>query len=161
MKLVHRIASLLAWILLASANAHAGTAPDFALPVLDSSATMTLRQLRGKPVLLNFWASACIPCIKEMPLLDIQSAQYPRAAFIGIAVDRRQAALDFLRRRPMRYPQLLAGAPPGPLLRRFGNQINGLPYTVVLDAAHDICTTRFGQVDAQWIARAMQACASD
>lgn len=161
MTLVDRIASLLAWILMASASAHAGTAPDFALPVLAGQTTLKLSQLRGKPVLLNFWASNCIPCIKEMPLLDAQSALYPRASFIGIAVDDAHAALDFLRVQPMRYPQLLAGAPAGPLLRRFGNGINGLPYTVVLDTAHRICATRFGQVDAPWIARAMEACATD
>lgn len=161
MKLVYRIASLLAWITLASANAQAGTAPDFALPALADQTTLKLSQLRGKPVLLNFWASNCIPCIKEMPLLDTQSALYPRASFIGIAVDGADAALDFLRAQPMRYPQLLAGAPAGPLLRRFGNRINGLPYTVVLDTAHHICATRFGQVDARWIARAMEACATD
>lgn len=157
-------ASLLAWLLLmpsSQAGTEANSVPDFALPALAGKATVKLNQSRGKPVLLNFWASHCIPCVKEMPLLDAQSLFYPRVRFIGIAVDDRDAALAFLDQQPMRYPQLLASAPPAPLLRRFGNQINGLPYTVVLDAAHRICTTRFGQVDAAWIARAMEACASD
>lgn len=143
---------------LAAALALAQPSPGFKLPTLDASRQVSLAALPG-PVLLNFWASDCLPCVRELPLLQAQSRRLPALRFVGIAIDEGRRAAPFARRVGVRYLQLAA---PGrqELLRQFGNPLGALPYTVVLSRAHQVCTTRLGTVDAQWLERAAQACVS-
>lgn len=134
----------------------ASAAPQFALPTLDGSRTVTLASLPG-PVLVNFWASDCVPCVRELPLLQAQSRRYAGLRFVGIAIDQAGRAAPFARQTGAAYLQL--AAPGGQaLLRRYGNALQALPYTVVLDRAHQVCTRRLGAVDAQWLEHAAQAC---
>ncbi|MEG2963111.1 MAG: TlpA family protein disulfide reductase, partial [Janthinobacterium sp.] len=69
--------------------------------------------------------------------------------------DEQQAAQAFLRRYPASYPQAVARPS---LLSTFGNEIKGLPYTVILDSQHQICTRRLGAIDAAWLTTAVAAC---
>jgi cytochrome c biogenesis protein CcmG/thiol:disulfide interchange protein DsbE len=80
-------------------------APAFAIPLLDGQ-TFDLAATRGKPVLINFWASWCIPCEDEAAVLEQASRQYrDRVTFIGVNVqDTEQNARDFLRRFGVTYP---------------------------------------------------------
>ncbi|OBV38913.1 TlpA family protein disulfide reductase [Janthinobacterium psychrotolerans] len=144
------------WLMAALALAQPN--PDFKLPALDASGSVTLAALPG-PVLLNFWASNCLPCVRELPLLQAQSRRLPGLRFVGIAIDEGRRAAPFARKAGTAYVQLAA---PGrqDLLRQFGNPLGALPYTVVLNGAHQVCTTRLGTVDAQWLERAAQACAA-
>lgn len=143
---------------LAAALALAQPNPDFTLPTLDASRSVTLAALPG-PVLINFWASDCLPCVRELPLLQAQSRRLPGLRFVGIAIDEGRRAAPFARKAGAAYLQLAA---PGrqDLLRQFGNPLGAMPYTVVLNGAHQVCTTRLGAVDAQWLERAAQACVS-
>lgn len=145
-------------VLLAAALAVAQPNPDFKLPTLDASRSVTLAALPG-PVLLNFWASDCLPCVRELPLLQAQSQRLPGLRFVGIAIDEGRRAAPFAHKAGAAYLQLAA---PGrhDLLRQFGNPLGALPYTVVLNGAHQVCTTRLGAVDAQWLQKAAQACVS-
>lgn len=145
-------------LLLAAALAVAQPKLDFKLPTLDASRGVTLAALAG-PVLFNFWSSDCLPCVRELPLLQAQSRRLPGLRFVGIAIDKGTRAAPFARRAGTAYLQLAA---PGrqDMLRRFGNPLGALPYTVVLNRAHQVCTTRLGAVDARWLAKAAQACAS-
>lgn len=139
------------------ALAMAAAAPDFSLPTLDGSRTVNLASLPG-PVLLNFWSGDCLPCVRELPLLQAQSARLRGLRFAGIAIDDASRAAPFARRAGTTYLQLAARGNHA-LLRRFGNALGALPYTVVLNRAHQVCTARMGMVDAQWLAKAAQACA--
>ncbi len=66
-------------------------APDFS--VTDSQRTVTLSQLRGKPVVLNFWASWCAPCVEEMPsLVQLQKQIGDKATIVAVSVDSDQNA---------------------------------------------------------------------
>jgi len=143
---------------LAAALALAQANPDFTLPTLDAHRSVTLAALPG-PVLLNFWASDCLPCVRELPLLQAQSQRLPGLRFVGIAIDEGRRAAPFAHKAGAAYLQLAA---PGrqDLLRQFGNPLGALPYTVVLNRAHQVCTTRLGAVEAQWLERAAQACVS-
>ncbi|MFN8637374.1 MAG: TlpA disulfide reductase family protein, partial [Chloroflexota bacterium] len=80
-------------------------APPFTMPMMDGS-QLDLASLRGKPVMLNFWASWCIPCEDEAGVLERLSRQYrDRVAFVGINVQDTDAnARDFLRRFGVTYP---------------------------------------------------------
>ena len=154
----------LAAALLGCAAATAQAAPEvmaFELPRLDASRFVTLNEFGGRPVLVNFWGSDCPPCVHEMPLLDVQRQQHPALQFIGVAVDERSQALAFLQRHPVGMLQLLAPLQPAALLRRFGNRLGVLPYTVVLDAGLRICKAQAGEIDATWIDAAARACASE
>lgn len=134
----------------------AGAAPlRFDLPRLDGAGQLQLRAFQGRAVVLNFWASNCLPCVRELPIFHAQAARQPALPVIGIAVDTQTAAQAFLRRHPASYPQALA---PPSLLNEFGNRIKGLPYTVILNSQHRICARRLGAVDAAWLATAVAAC---
>lgn len=128
------------------------------LPMLDGSAFIRLADFSGQPVLLNFWGSECPPCIKEMPLLIAESKRYSAVRFLGIAVDDRASAIQFLSRQPAGYPQLIVPKAPEALMRRFGNTLGALPYTVVLNVQHQMCASHLGEVDVLWIAAAISAC---
>jgi len=130
----------------------------FELPLLDGTKFVRLTDFSGRPVLLNFWGSDCPPCVKEMPLLVAASKRYSAVQFLGIAVDDRVSAARFLDRLPPAYPQLIAPNAPEVLMRRFGNKLGALPYTVVLNARHQVCITHLGAVDAPWVAAAVSSC---
>jgi len=132
----------------------------FELPMLDGTKFVRLADFDGRPVLLNFWGSECPPCISEMPVLLLQSSHYPGVQFLGIAVDDRASATRWIAQFEPRYPQLMALAQPEVLLRRFGDKLAALPYTVVLNAHHQICTTRLGEIDAAWVTTAIATCAA-
>ncbi|KKO62188.1 Thiol-disulfide oxidoreductase ResA [Janthinobacterium sp. KBS0711] len=129
---------------------------SFDLARLDGDGRLKLGQFQGQAVVLNFWASNCQPCLRELPILHAHAARQPGLPFIGIAIDTRAAAQAFLRLHPASYPQALASPA---LLPTFGNQIKGLPYTVILTSQHRICTRRLGPVDAAWLAKAVATCA--
>lgn len=128
------------------------------LPYLDGSRFLRLEELRDTPVLLNFWGSECVPCAKELPLLQAASRNHPEAQFLGVAVDDRASARRFLARFTIGYPQLIATTRPEVLMRRLGNRTGALPYTAVLDRQHRLCRSHLGQVDAGWIAQAIAQC---
>ena len=112
-------------LLLAAALVVAQPKLDFKLPTLDASRGVTLAALPG-PVLLNFWSSDCLPCVRELPLLQAQSQRLPGLRFVGIAIDEGTRAAPFARRAGTAYLQLAA---PGrqDLLRQFGNPLGALP----------------------------------
>lgn len=72
-------------------------APDFT--VKDSEHTISLHQLEGKPIILNFWASYCAPCIQEMPsLTELQQRMGSRITVLAVSVDETEAPYrNFLR----------------------------------------------------------------
>ena len=81
-------------------------APDFTLPLFDGT-TLRLADLRGRPVLVDFWASWCVPCREEAATLEQvwQSYRATDLLFIGVSVqDREVAALDFLEEFVITYP---------------------------------------------------------
>ena len=84
-------------------------APTFTLRRLDNDAPFSLQQYKGKPVVINFWASWCGPCKYEHPVLEWAVREYgDRAQFVGIIFeDEENAARDFLTRNGSPMPQLI------------------------------------------------------
>ena len=98
--------------------------------------SLRMEGLRGKPLLVNFWATWCPPCVQELPLL---SSFYNLNAVkgwqvIGLAVDSLDPVKRFLRQAPVTFPVALAGASGIELSRGLGNLTGVLPFTVVLGA---------------------------
>ncbi len=97
-------------------------------------ATHPLSGWLGKPVVMNFWATWCPPCVKEMPDLDVLHKKYPTVQFLGMGVDTASNIRSFIQKTRVSYPLLVVGHDGIQLMRDLGNQVGGLPFTVVFDA---------------------------
>jgi cytochrome c biogenesis protein CcmG/thiol:disulfide interchange protein DsbE len=109
-------------------------APLFSLERLDGKGEISLESLRGKTVVLNFWASWCGPCRDELPILEEVSKRWrgKNVVFVGVdARDVRSDARSFLERYGVTYPNVYDGK--GSLLGRYG--VGGVPETYFVDAA--------------------------
>ena len=108
-------------------------AAQFATP---DGGSLVLASFHGRPLVLNFWATWCAPCVREMPTLDRFQRQFGAAGWqvVGLAIDRADAVKDFLKRTPVGFPIGLAGLEGADLARDFGNDRGGLPFTAVFDA---------------------------
>jgi thiol-disulfide isomerase/thioredoxin len=96
---------------------------------------LALAALRGRPLLLNFWATWCVPCVTEMPLLARFAAERPDWQIVGLAVDREEAVSRFVAEHRIAFPVALANLQGIELSRSLGNTAGGLPFTVAFDAA--------------------------
>jgi len=117
---------------------------------------LDMQTLRGKPLLLNFWATWCPPCVEEMPMLD---AFYKQSAsknwqVVGLAIDQPTAVRTWLGRTPVTFPIGLAGLGGSELSRNLGNLAGALPFTIVIGAAGNVLQRKMGRVTtaelAQW-----------
>lgn len=90
--------------------------------------------LRGRPLVINFWATWCPPCVEEMPELDALSRELSPKGIqvVGIGIDSSSKIEQFARKAGFSYPLLQAGAGGAELTRAFGNESAALPYTVVV-----------------------------
>lgn len=120
-----------------------------------SGSPLALRTLRGRPLLLNFWATWCPPCIDELPLLDAFFRENAGNGWqvVGLAIDQPSAVRDFLQRTPVSFPVGLAGLGGSELAKNLGNLAGGLPFTVVLGASGAILQRRIGRVTAAELAQ--------
>ena len=102
-----------------------------------SGPELVLAELRGSPLIINFWATWCAPCVIEMPLLDRFQKAQPAGGFqvVGLAVDHEVPVRQFLAGRPVSFRIGLAGPAGIELARSFGNRDGGLPFTLAFDAA--------------------------
>jgi cytochrome c biogenesis protein CcmG/thiol:disulfide interchange protein DsbE len=107
-------------------------APAFSLRRLGATETVDLASLRGKPVVLNFWASWCVPCKGEAPVLEQAWTKYKsRVAFVGIDYhDVTSDAMRFVSAHSLTFPMVQDGS--GDITQsRYG--ITQVPETFVLD----------------------------
>jgi cytochrome c biogenesis protein CcmG/thiol:disulfide interchange protein DsbE len=103
-------------------------APGFDLSRLDRSGKLSLASLRGKVVVLNFWASWCSPCKTEAPRLEAAWQRYRSQGVVVVGVDAQDFSGDarkFMRRHGLTYPNVHDG--PGDVLPKYG--VTGFPET--------------------------------
>ena len=130
-------------------------APAFDLETLDGG-RLSLAQLRGSAVVLNFWASWCIPCREEAPLLTAADATYgPRGVrVLGVVYqDSAENARDFMRRYGQTYPGLLD--PSGRTAIDYG--VFGIPETFFIDASGVVRSRQVGALTEDDLQRQLEA----
>lgn len=122
------------------------TIPTLTLQALKGGVVTLPGAYAGRPLLINFWASWCGPCIEEMPELQRYFAEQGTngAQVVGIALDDKAAVEAFLERVPVRYPILLDTAGPIDSSVRLGNPKGVLPYSVLLSADGKLLKQRIG-----------------
>ncbi len=119
--------------------------------------SLDLGALRGKVVVLNFWATWCPPCVEEMPELDelYPELQGKNVELIGIAIDSPSNVREFLQKTPVNYPIVLAGMTGTELGKALGNKQGGLPFTVILDENGNELLTEAGRIQMSTITNAL------
>ena len=110
---------------------------------------LTMASLRGKPVLLNFWATWCAPCVEEMPMLDRFFREHAAngVQVVGLAIDQPSSVRKFLQRTAVTYPIGLAGLDGTDLIRQLGNTAGGLPFTLAVTAEGAVAERKMGKLE--------------
>jgi thiol-disulfide isomerase/thioredoxin len=138
----------LGWQSLTPAQAPRGTAQPFTVRTLDGR-TLHLSELRGRPVILDFWATWCVPCRTSMPHLSAMQGRYARRGLVvvGLSVDDGppQAVRRFAERLRLRFPVAMASEG---LLDDYG-PIRSIPTTIFIDRRGHIVRRVVGYVDEE------------
>lgn len=131
------------------------TLPEAALQALwqaefDTPQGVPLRLIdyKGQPLVINFWATWCTPCVEEMPLLNAFFQQNNAKSWqvLGLAIDQPSAVKRFLALHPVEYPVGFAGLNGTALMQALGNDQGGLPFTLVLNAKAGLVQRKLGKL---------------
>ena len=121
--------------------------PEFAMKDIEGN-LRNIKEWDGKVLLVNFWATWCPPCKKEIPAFMALQEQYGEQGFqvIGIAIDDEQAVRDYADTLGINYPVMAAELESLDLARRYGNRVNALPFSAFVDRRGKIVLTRPGEL---------------
>ena len=106
-----------------------------------------LAQWQGKVLVINYWATWCVPCRDEMPAFSRLQQKHAGSGvqFVGLSIDDPDKVREFQKKTPVVYPLLIAEPSAIALTEALGNAAQGLPFTVVIDRKGHIAATRLGR----------------
>jgi thiol-disulfide isomerase/thioredoxin len=107
---------------------------------------LALSAFKGKPLLINFWATWCPPCVKELPELDRFAKEFGAQGWqaLGLAIDGPTPVREFLTKVKVGLPVGLAGFGGTELAAALGNEAGGLPFSVMIDAQGRVLHRKMG-----------------
>ena len=108
--------------------------PSFKLKDTDDE-LRDISEFDGKVVMINFWATWCPPCVREIPAFIKLYDKYKDQGLeiVGVALDEKQAAIDFVDPMGINYPILIGELEGINISKDYGNRLGVLPYTVIVD----------------------------
>ncbi len=126
--------------------------PTFSLPDL-SGKLHSISEWQGKIRVINFWATWCPPCRKEIPdLIALQQAYATKGVeVIGIAIDDREAVADYLKETKINYPVLMGSDEGVTLARQLGNTVDAIPFTIIVNLQGKIIFRQPGEFSKEKI----------
>jgi len=128
--------------------------PDASLPDLEDR-MRSISEWSGRPLIINFWATWCAPCRREMPLL--QSAQDSQSEgglqIIGIALDTRKDAKRFVTENGIRYPVLYGEHEGAVFAESFGDAFVALPFSVFVAPDGQVVAQKSGELQPEELRR--------
>ena len=132
-----------------------GPAAAIELPRLDGEGTVSLADLRGRPVVVNFFASWCVPCRKEMPAFQAVAERVgDRVAFLGVDhQDDRKGGLDLVADTGISYPS--GYDPDGKVAEAYG--LFGMPTTLFIGPDGTLLETHTGEISREDLERALRS----
>lgn len=109
---------------------------------------LALADFRGRPLLVNFWATWCPPCVEELPMIDAFARQHAAKGVqvLALAIDQPSSVRRFLERQPLSFPVGLAGLQGTEWAKSLGNLNGGLPFSVFFDKDAAIYRQKLGQL---------------
>ena len=120
--------------------------PEIVLDDLAGTPT-PLSTWAGKPLVVNFWATWCAPCLREIPLLKTFHEEHESIEVIGIAVDRREPVLDFVAdEMQFNYPVLIGQAAGYDAMAIFRNDAQVMPFTAFTAPGGAILGVHYGEL---------------
>lgn len=121
--------------------------PDFSLPDLDGK-VHSIAEWDGKVTVLNFWATWCPPCKREIPtFIELQQQYAARGVqFVGVAIDTRDQVIPYVDSAHINYLTLIGENDAVNVSHAFGNRLDALPYTVIIDRQGTIAFVQRGEL---------------
>ncbi len=123
------------------------TRPEFSLA--DTAGVMrSITEWDGKAMVVNFWATWCAPCRREMPLLKDLQTEYAGedVQIIGVAVDLREDVLGYLEQTPVNYPVMIGDQDAIDAAEGFGVEFMAMPFTAFTDHQGNVLHVQIGEV---------------
>ena len=121
---------------------------------------LAMQSLKGKPLLINFWATWCPPCVEELPLLErfYSENKAKSVQIVGLAADKPEAVRAFLKKLPLTFPIGITDLSGIALSKSWGNLAGGLPFSVMLAADGRVMQRKMGKLNDDdlktWLAAA-------
>ena len=107
--------------------------------------------MQGRPLLLNFWATWCPPCVQELPELAQFQREFRAQGWqvLGLAVDSPTPVREFLKKLPLDFDIGMAGLTGTELTRKLGNTQGGLPFSVAFGADGEVIWRKLGSTNLE------------
>lgn len=125
-----------------------GALPDFSLGNL-AGEPQSILSWPGKPLLINFWATWCAPCLREIPMLKALQANRPDLQVVGIAIDKRDAVVKFAADLQFNYPILIGQSEAWAAAGAMGVNIYALPFTIFVAGDGNLLGVHTGELHAE------------
>jgi thiol-disulfide isomerase/thioredoxin len=129
----------------------ADSLPQFTLADLDGAPT-PIGSWPGRPLIINFWATWCAPCLREIPMLKEFQTEHGDVQIVGIAIDRRDPVVAFAAEMQFNYPILIGQTDAMEAVAAFGVQVAALPLSVFTDPTGAVLGVRTGELHPEQLA---------